>query len=143
MAPQKSLFWHLGQKYNFVDRYFFWYGFSIIWAIFMLKHLILSVKLFSQIQKNFFFYNPHHSDKKRRTIAEFLTDFEKKFTFVIRITFLTNREVPRRIRERDLVQATPSFNLISSWKYFFMFLVHSIRKKHFFKMFQLQYFINS
>ena len=80
----------------------------------MLKQLILSIKLFSQIQKNLFFYDPHHSDKKWRTIAEFLTDFEKIFTFVMRITFLTNREVPRRIRERDLVQATPSFNLISS-----------------------------
>ena len=114
MAPQKSLFWHLGQKYNFVDRYFFWYGFSIIWAIFMLKHLILSVKLFSQIQKNFFFYNPHHSDKKRRTIAEFSTDFEKFFTFVIRITFLTKYGVPKRIWECDLVQQTP----IKSWKIF-------------------------
>ena len=108
MAPQKSLFWHLGQKYNFVDRYFFWYGFSIIWAIFMLKQLILSIKLFSQIQKNLFFYDPHHSDKKWRTIDEFLTDFEKIFTFVIRITFLTKYGVPRRIWERDLVQHTPT-----------------------------------
>ena len=55
MAPQKALFWHLGQKYNSVDGYFFWYGFSIIWAIFMLKHLIPFVKLFSQIRKIFFF----------------------------------------------------------------------------------------
>ena len=65
-------------------------------------------KTFFFKSKKFFFYDPHHSDKKRRPIAEFLTDFEKNFTFVIRITFLTNREVPRRIRERDLVQNTPS-----------------------------------
>ena len=90
------------QKQVILTIIFFRYGFSIIWAIFMLKQLILYVKLFSQIQKNFFFYNPHHSDKKRRTIAEFSTDFEIFFTFVIRITFLTNRGVPRRIRERDL-----------------------------------------
>ena len=120
MAPQKSFFWHLGQKYNFVDRYFFWYGFSIIWAIFMLKQLILYVKLFSQIPKNFFFYNPHHSDKKRRTIAEFLTDFEKKITFVIRITFLTNRKVPRRIRECDLIQNTPSVGHVLGWCFRFV-----------------------
>ena len=49
-----------------------------------------------------FFYNPHHSHKKLRKIAEFLTDFEFFFTFVIRITFFTNRRLPRRIRERDL-----------------------------------------
>ena len=80
--------------------------------MFMLKQLILSIKLFFQIQKNFFFYDPHHSDKKRRTIAEFLTDFDFFFTFVIRITFLTNREVPRRIREFDLVQATPTKGIV-------------------------------
>ena len=54
MAPQKSLFWQFGQKLNFVDRYFFWYGFSMIWAIFLLKQLIL-FNLFFQIQKNLFF----------------------------------------------------------------------------------------
>ena len=36
-----------------------------------------------------------------------LTIYDFFHFFVIRITFLTNREVPRRIRERDLVQATP------------------------------------
>ena len=108
MVPQKSLFWHLGQKYKFVEVYFFRYGFSIIWAIFMLKQLILSTKLFFFNPKNLFFYDPHHSDKKWRTIDEFLTDFEKIFTFVIRITFLTKYGVPRRIWERDLVQHTPN-----------------------------------
>ena len=57
--------------------------------------------------KKLFFYDPHHSDKKRRTLAELLTNLDFFHFFVIRITFLTNREVPRRIRERDLVQATP------------------------------------
>ena len=71
-------------------------------------------KTFFSNPNKLFFYDPHHSDKKWRTIAEFLTDFDFFFTFVIRIRFLTNREVPRRIQERDLVQATPSFNLISS-----------------------------
>ena len=112
IGTSKFTFWHFGRKYNFVD-FFFRNGFSIIWAMFMLKQLILSIKLFFQIPKNFFFYDPHHSDKKWRPIAEFLTDFEKIFTFVIRITFLTNREVPRRIRERDLVQYTPRFIILA------------------------------
>merc|ERR1712240_397592 len=88
------------------------YGLSIIWVIFMLKQLIPSIKLYSQIQKNLFFYDPHHSDKKWRTIDEFLTDFEFLFTFVIRITFLTKYGVPRKIREHDLFYpsySTPLF----------------------------------
>ena len=108
MVSQKSLLCHFGKNHNFVDRYFFRYGFSIIWAIFMPKQLILSIKLFFQIQKNLFFYDPHHSDKKRRTIDEFLTDFEIFFSFVIRMTFITKYGVPRKIREHDLVQSTPT-----------------------------------
>ena len=122
MVPQKSLFWHFSKKYNFVDRYFFTYGFSIIWAIFMLKQLILSIKLFFQIQKNLFFYDPHHSDKKRRTIDEFLTDFENFFTLVIRITFVTKYGVPRRIREHDLFYPSYSTPLLIGLRIFLIII---------------------
>ena len=64
--------------------------------MFMPKQLIISLKLFFQIQKNFFFYDPHHSDKKRSVIVEFLTDFDIFFTFVIRMTFLTNLGGPQK-----------------------------------------------
>ena len=62
-----------------------------------------------------FFSNPNklfflRSSSLRQKMEDnrwILNRFRFFFTFVIRITFLTNREVPRRIRERDLVQATP------------------------------------
>ena len=41
---------------------------------------------FFKSKKIYIFYNPHHSDKKRKTTDEFLTDFVFFFTFVIRIT---------------------------------------------------------
>merc|ERR1712240_54401 len=55
----------------------------------MLKQMNISIKIFIQIQKKTFsIYDPHHSEKKRDFIVEFLTNFYF-FTFVIRITFLT------------------------------------------------------
>ena len=54
----------------------------------MLKQMNISIKIFIQIQKNFFYLWSSSLRQKRDFIVEFLTNFYF-FTFVIRITFLT------------------------------------------------------
>ena len=59
---------------------FFWYGFSMIWAIFLLKPLIL-FNLFFSNPKKLFLRSSSLRQKKKRKINEFLADFEYFFHF--------------------------------------------------------------
>ena len=107
MATHKLLFLHCRQKYSFVELYFLRYGFSIIWAMLCPSSWFKLLNFF-QIQKSFFFSNPHHSDKKWSIITEFLTKF-KRITFLIRIIFFTNLGMTKWIGEHDLYH--PSYRL--------------------------------